>query len=123
MTQTTQDTGRLIGVDELGDSGVAVVEGTRHGTLAVGVSDGTPFAVSNRCRHLGGPLGKGHVAGQDCLECPWHGAHFDVRTGAMTRGPQGAFRPISGVVKATLGARALKTYPVELRDGAIWLTA
>jgi hypothetical protein len=25
--------------------------------------------------------------------------------------------------KGTTGARALKTYPVELRDGAIWLTA
>jgi nitrite reductase/ring-hydroxylating ferredoxin subunit len=40
----------------------------------------------------------------------------------MTRGPQGVFRPVSGVVKGTTGARALKTYPVELRDGAIWLT-
>jgi hypothetical protein len=25
-------------------------------------------------------------------------------------------------VKATLGARALDVYPVEVRDGAIWLT-
>jgi hypothetical protein len=25
-------------------------------------------------------------------------------------------------VKATTGARSLKTFPVELRDGAIWLT-
>lgn len=93
-----------------------------HGALAVGLSDGVPFAVSNKCRHLFAPLGKGHVAEDGCLECPWHGARYDVRTGAMVRGPQGAFRPLAGAVKATTGARALKTFPVELRDGAIWLT-
>jgi hypothetical protein len=41
----------------------------------------------------------------------------------MTRGPQGAFRPLAGLVKGTMGSIPLKTYPVELRDGAIWLTA
>jgi len=39
----------------------------------------------------------------------------------MTRGPQGALKPIAGVVKNTTGAIRLKTYPVALRDGAIWL--
>jgi hypothetical protein len=46
---------------------------------------------------------------------------YDVRTGAMTRGPQGAFKPLAGLVKGTTGARALKTFPVVLRDNAIWL--
>ena len=113
---------RLIRVDELEESRVAVVA-TPHGDLAVGLSGGEPFAVSNRCRHLFGSLGKGNVADDGCLECPLHGARFDVRTGKMTRGPQGAFRPVSGLVKGSTGARALKTYPVELRDGAIWLAA
>ena len=112
---------RLIGVEELGESGVAVV-GTPHGDVAVGLSGGEPFAVSNRCRHLFASLGKGRVADDGCLECPWHGARYDVRSGKMTRGPQGAFRPLAGVVKSTTGALALATYPVELRDGAIWLT-
>jgi hypothetical protein len=39
----------------------------------------------------------------------------------MTRGPQGAFKPLAGLVKSTTGARPLKTFPVVLRDGAIWL--
>lgn len=112
---------QLIGVGELGESGVAVVE-TRHGALAVGLSGGEPFAVSNRCRHLFASLGTGRVVDDGCLECPWHGARYDVRSGKMTRGPQGAFRPISGLVKSTTGARALATHPVELRDGAIWLS-
>jgi 3-phenylpropionate/trans-cinnamate dioxygenase ferredoxin subunit len=112
---------RLIGVDELGESGVRVVA-TQHGDLAVGLSNGEPFAVSNRCRHLFAPLGNGHVTDEGCLQCPWHGARYDVHTGKMTRGPQGIFRPLAGVVKNTTGMVALATYPVELRDGAIWLT-
>jgi len=115
--------GRLIAVDELPPSHVAVVEDTPHGALAVGISAGEPFAVSNRCRHLFAPLGKGSVTDEGCLECPWHGSRYDVKTGEMVRGPQGAFKPLAGVVKATTGARRLQRFPVELRDGAIFLRA
>jgi nitrite reductase/ring-hydroxylating ferredoxin subunit len=110
----------LVKVADLGESGVTVVETDEHGDLAVGLSGGQPFAVSNRCRHLFASLGEGHVAEDGCLECPWHGARYDVTTGAMTRGPQGAFKPLSGVVKGTAGRRALTTVPVVLRDGAIY---
>jgi hypothetical protein len=41
----------------------------------------------------------------------------------MTRGPQGALKPLASVVKSTTGSIPLKTYPVVLRDGAIWLQA
>lgn len=122
MTTTEQSASRLVSVDELGDSQVTVVEDTPHGTLAVGISEGKPFAVSNKCRHLFASLGKGEVDKNGCLECPSHHALYDVSTGKMVRGPQGAFKPLAGPVKATVGARALKTFPVELRDGAIWLT-
>lgn len=121
METTSESTDRLITLDELGDSQVAVVDDTPHGTLAVGISGDEPFAVSNSCRHLFASLGKGDVEdGQ--LRCPSHHALYDVKTGKMTRGPQGGFKVIAGPVKATLGARALKVYPVEVRDGAIWLT-
>jgi len=33
--------------------------------------------------------------------------------------PQGAFKSLAGAVKATACARSLKTFPVEVRDGAI----
>jgi 3-phenylpropionate/trans-cinnamate dioxygenase ferredoxin component len=116
-----QSAARLIAVEDLGASQVAVVEETAHGALAVGISAGKPFAVSNRCRHLFASLGKGHVTEDGCLQCPWHAALYDVVTGKMVRGPQGAFKPLAGAVKATAGARSLKTFPVEVRDGAIWL--
>jgi len=121
VSTSQQSAARLIAVEDLGASQVAVVQETAHGALAVGISAGKPFAVSNRCRHLFASLGKGHVTEDGCLQCPWHAALYDIVTGKMVRGPQGAFKPLAGAVKATAGARSLKTFPVEVRDGAIWL--
>lgn len=123
MTTSEQSATRLVAVADLDESQVTVVEDTPHGALAVGISNGEPFAVSNRCRHLFASLGKGRVDEDGCLECPSHAATYDVTNGKMKRGPQGAFKPLAGPVKATMGQRSLKTYAVELRDGAIWLAA
>jgi 3-phenylpropionate/trans-cinnamate dioxygenase ferredoxin subunit len=121
VTRSEQSATRLVAVDDLGSSHVTVVEKTPHGAVAVGISAGKPFAVSNRCRHLLASLGEGHVTDDGCLECPWHASRYDVGTGKMVRGPQGAFKPLAGIVKATTGRLPLKTFPVEVRDGAIWL--
>jgi 3-phenylpropionate/trans-cinnamate dioxygenase ferredoxin component len=121
VTKSEQSASRLVAVDDLGASQVAVVEKTPHGALAVGIRAGKPFAVSNRCRHLLASLGEGHVTDDGCLECPWHASRYDVGTGKMVRGPQGAYKPLAGIVKATTGAIPLKRFPVEVRDGAIWL--
>jgi 3-phenylpropionate/trans-cinnamate dioxygenase ferredoxin component len=57
--------------------------------VAVGEEDvalcnvaGVIYAVANVCTHDGGPLGEGSLQG-DQIECPRHGARFDVRTGAV----------------------------------------
>ena len=44
--------------------------------------DGEIFAVANICTHDGGPLGEGLLMGNE-IECPRHGARFDVRTGEV----------------------------------------
>lgn len=41
------------------------------------------FALSNRCRHQGGPLGEGRIV-DGCVTCPWHGFQY---------GPEGASPP------------------------------
>jgi nitrite reductase/ring-hydroxylating ferredoxin subunit len=116
---------RLVALGDLPASGVAEVE-TRHGTLAVGMSRGRPFAVSNVCRHQFAKLGQGQVR-DGCLECPWHRARYDVTTGEMVSGPKGrifGFPPYSRMIQAyTNGAFRLRRFDVEVRDGAIWLRA
>jgi 3-phenylpropionate/trans-cinnamate dioxygenase ferredoxin component len=43
--------------------------------------DGELYAVEDVCTHDGGPLDQG-VLEDSVIECPRHGATFDVRTGA-----------------------------------------
>jgi nitrite reductase/ring-hydroxylating ferredoxin subunit len=62
------------------------------------------YAVDNRCPHMGFPLEKGSV--RDCiLTCHWHHARFDLASG-------GTFDQFADDVRA---------YPVELRNGAVWI--
>ena len=53
--------------------------------------DGKIFAVEDRCSHDDGTLSDGELIGAE-IECPRHGARFDVKTGAVTCPP--AVRPI-----------------------------
>ena len=44
------------------------------------------IAIDNICTHDGGNLGEGNVVkGQ--IQCPRHGARFDLKTGQVTRMP------------------------------------
>ena len=44
--------------------------------------DGELYAVANICTHDNGPLGQGYLLGNE-IECPRHGARFNVQTGAV----------------------------------------
>lgn len=48
--------------------------------------DGTIYAFTDDCTHIGGPLNEGELD-DDVLTCPWHGAQFNIRTGKVLRGP------------------------------------
>lgn len=52
---------------------------------------GELFAVDDVCTHDGGALDQGELDGDE-IECPRHGARFDVRTGRATQLP--AFAPV-----------------------------
>ncbi|MFV1973589.1 MAG: non-heme iron oxygenase ferredoxin subunit [Thiohalobacterales bacterium] len=59
------------------------VEGTE---VAVFNVDGEFFAIEDICTHDGGTLAEGDVEGYE-IECPRHGARFDLRTGKVTAPP------------------------------------
>ena len=75
---------------------------TGVGDYAVGNVAGEYFAVGRRCRHLRADLAEGSIDADGCLVCPWHHATYDVGTGRMTRGPQGAFAKVPGLDTAML---------------------
>lgn len=47
---------------------------------------GSFYAIDNTCTHVGGPLSEGELDGAR-VTCPWHGAVFDVSTGAVLGPP------------------------------------
>ncbi len=66
---------------------------------------GAVYAIDDVCTHDGGPLDQGELDG-DQIECPRHGARFDVKTGKALTLP---------------AVRGVHRYVTEVRDGDIFL--
>ncbi len=65
------------------------------------------YAFQDNCSHRDFPLSQGELDEDDCtITCEWHGARFDIRTGAAVGLP--ATRPIT-------------TYPVRVEGEEIWV--
>jgi len=54
--------------------------------LAICNVNGSFYCIEDTCTHDGGPLGQGMLDG-DLIECPRHGARFNVVTGRPARMP------------------------------------
>lgn len=81
---------RLARTEEVQPGQVRVYEvGERR--IALCNVDGSFYAIDDVCTHDGGPLGEGQLEG-DQIECPRHGARFDVRSGRAVVLP--AIRPV-----------------------------
>ena len=65
-------------------------------------SDGAPYALDDRCPHMGFPLHRGTVE-SGLVTCHWHNARFDLGSG-------GTLDPWADDVRA---------YPVEIEDGRV----
>ncbi len=72
-------------------------------TLALFGVASAVYAIDDTCPHRGCPLSDGDLDGAT-LTCTCHGSQFDVRTGALVRGP------------ATTGVRS---YPVAIEEGEV----
>ena len=71
---------RVASLDEIEPGTARVVEAGGQSIALCRVEDGELYAIENRCTHDDGPLGEGELDG-DRIECPRHGALFDVTTG------------------------------------------
>lgn len=97
---------RVARVEEIPEGEARVVEVDGDGIALCRVA-GEFFAIEDLCTHDEGPLGEGTLDGH-CIECPRHGARFDIRTGAATRMPAAA--PVG-------------TFPVKVENGEIFIAA
>lgn len=60
----------------------AEVEGVEEGKVLLAKIKDEVHALSPKCTHYGAPLVKGVLTGDGRLTCPWHGACFNVKSGA-----------------------------------------
>ena len=84
------------------------------GLLAVTLADGTPvclvrhegavYALHDRCPHADFSLSAGELLPDGTVQCLWHGARFDCRSGAVRQGP---------------ATDDVATYPVRIDGDAI----
>ncbi len=79
------------------------VEGIR---IAVFNLDGDYYAIEDVCTHDGGPLVEGEILEGGQVQCPRHGARFDIRTGEALTMP--AFEPTP-------------SYVVQVENGEIYV--
>lgn len=73
--------------------------------ICIGRHEGKLFAVKDSCTHAEFPMSEGSLYANGELECCFHGARFDCRSGKVLRGP---------------AEDALLTFEIEERDGALY---
>lgn len=91
-----------ISVDELHIGQKQAIDLEGRALLLVRLSDGI-YAIDNRCTHADAELTDGDIENNEII-CPWHGARFCIKTGAVTCPP--AFDDLT-------------TYPVRIYEGMI----
>ncbi len=90
-------------LEDIRERGCTVVTGGGH-AIAVFSHGDQVYAVDNRCPHMGFPLDRGSVK-DGILTCHWHHARFELSSG-------GTFNPFADDVR---------TFPVKLVDGQVWI--
>ena len=71
---------RVAEVRELEDKRAKIIRPVDGDAIAVFRDGDRIAAVSNICRHQGGPLGEGKVV-DGCITCPWHGFQYRMEDG------------------------------------------
>lgn len=85
--------------------GCTLADGTGVCLVRVGQA---VFALEDKCSHADFPMSDGDMVDDHVIECPLHGAQFDVRNGAVLEAP--ADEP-------------LRTYDVRVNGGDVWVKA
>jgi 3-phenylpropionate/trans-cinnamate dioxygenase ferredoxin component len=66
--------GKMMGVENSGQK------------ILIANVDGSYYGIGNICTHRGCKLSEGNLNGEN-VQCPCHGSVFNVKTGAVVKGP------------------------------------
>lgn len=101
---------------------VADENAVSEGAMLAAVAGGLPIVLLRRegrlrafedaCPHLEYPLSTGVVDGAEIV-CSWHGAAFDIASGAVICGP--ASRPLRPLAVRIIGGRVEVAWPAPDR--------
>jgi 3-phenylpropionate/trans-cinnamate dioxygenase ferredoxin subunit len=97
---------RVCSIEDVPKGGTLAVSAEGVEIAIVHGEDDTFYAIYDECSHAEVPLSEGDVEGHT-VECWLHGSRFDLRTGEPTGLP--ATEPVP-------------VYPVEVRDGDVYLS-
>ncbi len=99
---------RVAGLGEIDDGEVLAAHAGSKSVCLARVGDEV-YAFANNCSHRDFPLSEGELDTEECsITCDWHGARFDIRTGAVLALP--ATKPIP-------------VYPCRIENGEILVDA
>ncbi|MEO0974473.1 MAG: Rieske 2Fe-2S domain-containing protein, partial [Pseudomonadota bacterium] len=91
-------------VEDIEDGCAKIVTPPEGERIAVFRDGRRVMALSNVCRHQGGPLGEGRII-DGCVTCPWHGFQYDPANG---RSPP----PFT---------ERVATYATQIREGVVYV--
>lgn len=100
------DTLSLCPLSDLGGGTIGSADLPDGRRVAIYLVDGHAFATDDRCTHGQSSLSEDGSLDGHTVECGMHLGTFDVRTGTATGAPC---------------VKALRTYPVEIREGWVVL--
>ncbi len=80
---------------EIDDKCAKCVEVKGH-SIAVFNLGGEFYAIDDLCTHEEGPLSEGHIEGEE-VECPWHAARFNIKTGKALCAPACEDQPVFNI--------------------------
>jgi nitrite reductase (NADH) small subunit/3-phenylpropionate/trans-cinnamate dioxygenase ferredoxin subunit len=90
-------------IEEIPEGRGRVVQVGQRKILLLNI-EGSFHALDRFCAHRKAPLIEGEVIDGQLL-CPWHGNTFDVATGTCPVAPE----------------ESVRIYPVDVRQGQIWV--
>jgi 3-phenylpropionate/trans-cinnamate dioxygenase ferredoxin subunit len=75
------------------------------------------FATQANCTHMFAPLARGKIIADCYVQCPFHRARFDIRTGQVVEWAN--FPPGIQLLNVIRGQKVLRTFEVNVEGGSV----